>query len=262
MRGISTRTLVAPAVFGIAALMVWQLAVTVFNIQPFVLPGPINIGAQFEQVWPIIWAGTLVTGGNALIGFIMGAVAAILAAIIAALARPFDELTQPVVTVAAVIPLVALAPILYAMFGADAETSRQLIAALAVFVPVYLNTLRGLRQVKPVHRDLMRAYAATPWQATRTVTLPAALPFLFTGLRIASSLAVISALIAEYFGGPVDGLATSITSSAAGSNYTLAYAFVLGAILLGLAFYCVTLALEKLATRHAPLPPERPAVGR
>ena len=73
---------------------------------------------------------------------------------------------------------------------------------------------------------------------------------------------VISALIAEYFGGPVDGLATSITSSAAGSNYTLAYAFVLGAILLGLAFYCVTLALEKLATRHAPLPPERPAVGR
>lgn len=262
MRAIPVHTVAAPIVFGIVVLALWQLSVFVFNIQPFVLPGPINIGTQFGQVWPIIWAGILVTGGNALIGFVLGSVVGILAASISALARPFDELTQPLVTVAAVIPLVALAPILYAMYGADAETSRQLIAALAVFVPVYLNTLRGLRQVKPVHRDLMRAYAATPWQATRTVTLPGALPFLFTGLRIASSLAVISALIAEYFGGPVDGLATSITSSAAGSNYTLAYAFVLGAILLGLVFYCVTLAMEKVATRHSPLPPERPAVGR
>jgi NitT/TauT family transport system permease protein len=253
---------VAPVAFGVLVLVLWQLAVVVFNIQPFVLPGPINIATQFGQVWPIVWAGILVTGGNALVGFIVGSVAAILAAILAALVKPFDELTQPLVTVAGVIPLVALAPILYAMYGADAETSRQLIAALAVFVPVYLNTLRGLRQVKPVHRDLMRAYAATPWQATRTVTLPGALPFLFTGVRIGSSLAVISALIAEYFGGPVDGLATSITSSAAGSNYTLAYAFVLGAILTGLVFYCVTLAMEKLATRHSPLPTERPAVGR
>ena len=256
------RIMVAPIVFGIAVLALWQLAVLVFNIQPFVLPGPVNIGTQFGQVWPIIWAGIVVTGGNALIGFALGSVVGIIGAVVSALLRPFDELTQPVVTIVGVIPLVALAPILYGMYGADAETSRQLIAALAVFVPVYLNTLRGLRQVKPVHRDLMRAYAATPWQSTRTVTLPGALPFVFTGLRIASSLAVISALIAEYFGGPVDGLATSITSSAAGSNYTLAYAFVLGAILLGLVFYCVTLAMEKFATRHSPLPPTRPAVGR
>ena len=74
-----------------------------------------------------------------------------------------------------------------------------------MFIPVFFNTLRGLRQVQPVHRDLMRAYAATPRQITRTVTLPGALPYFFTGLRIASSLAVISALVAEYFGGPVGG---------------------------------------------------------
>ena len=262
MRSTRARTVVAPVVFGVAALAVWQLAVIVFNIQPYVLPGPINIGASFGQDLSTVWAGMLVTGGNALIGFVIGVVLALIAAMISALLRFFDQLTQPVVTVAAVIPLVALAPVLYTMFDAGAETSRQLIAALAVFVPVYLNTLRGLRQVKPVHRDLMRAYAATPWQATRTVTLPGALPFIFTGLRIASSLAVISALISEYFGGPVDGLATSITSAAAQSNFTVAYAFVLGAILLGLVFYCVTLGLEKLATRHYPLPPERPVVGR
>jgi len=96
----------------------------------------------------------------------------------------------------------------------------------------------------------MRSYAASNWQATKTVTLPTAVPYVFTGLRIASSLAVISALIAEYFGGPVGGLGKSITSAASSSNYPLAWAYVLGAILLGLVFYCVTLGVEMWFTRH------------
>jgi NitT/TauT family transport system permease protein len=262
MRSVRAGTVIAPIVLGVAVVALWQLAVVTFNIQPFVLPGPLKIGTTVADDWNVIWAGMIVTGRNALVGFVVGSLVALIAAMISALARGFDELTQPIVTVAAVIPLVALGPVLYTMFNAGAETARQIIAAIAVFVPVYVNTLRGLRQVKPVHRDLMRAYAATPWQATRSVTIPGALPFIFIGLRIASSLAVISALIAEYFGGPVDGLATSITSSAAQSNYTVAYAFVVGAVLLGLVFYCVTLGLEKLATRHSPLPPGRPATVR
>ena len=249
-----TRLVVAPIVFGVVVLLLWQLAVVVFAIKPFVLPSPLSIGDRFSQSLAIIWKGAQVTGLNALIGLVVGSVLGILFAVLSALVRAIDQLAVPVVTALSVIPIVALAPVLYTMFGADAQTARQLIAALAVFIPVYVNTLRGLRQVQPVHRDLMRSYAASPWQRTRTVTLPGALPFVFTGLRIASSLAVISALIAEYFGGPVDGLASSITSAAAYSNYTLAYAFVLGAILLGLVFYIVTLALEKVATRHRPSP--------
>ena len=249
-----TRLIVAPIVFGVLVLLLWQLAVVVFAIKPFVLPSPLSIGDRFSQSLAIIWKGAQVTGLNALIGLVVGSVLGILFAVLSALVRAIDQLAVPVVTALSVIPIVALAPVLYTMYGADAQTARQLIAALAVFIPVYVNTLRGLRQVRPVHRDLMRSYAASPWQLTRTVTLPGALPFVFTGLRIASSLAVISALIAEYFGGPVDGLASSITSAAAYSNYTLAYAFVLGAILLGLVFYIVTLALEKLATRHRPSP--------
>lgn len=256
------RTLLAPIVLGILGIGLWQVAVVVLVIPPFVLPSPLSIATEFTNDLAIVWNGMRITGANALIGFIIGSLLALLAAVIAASLRAFDQLTQPVVTVAGVIPLVALAPVLYTMFDAGAETSRVLIAALAVYVPVYLNALRGLRQVKPVHRDLMRAYAATSWQAARTVTLPGAVPFVFTGLRIASSLAVISALIAEYFGGPVDGLATSITSAAAQSNFTVAYAFVLGAIILGLAFYLVTLALERFATRHSVLRTERPVLGR
>jgi len=247
---IARGSIVPPIVFGVAVLALWQLAVVVFDIKPFVLPGPLQIGGLFVQDVQIVGRGMLVTGSNAAIGFVLGSVAGVLLAVLAAAVRVFDELAQPLVTAASVVPLVALGPVLYTMYGADAETARQLIAALAVFVPVFVNTLRGLRQVLPVHRDLMRAVAATGWQATRTVTLPGALPLVFTGLRIGSSLAVISALVAEYFGGPVDGLATAITSAAAYSNFTLAYAFVLGAILLGLLFFVVTLGAERLAFRH------------
>jgi NitT/TauT family transport system permease protein len=136
------------------------------------------------------------------------------------------------------------------MFSASQQTARQLVASLAVFVPVYVNTLKGLRQVRPVHRDLMRAHAATTWQTIGTVTLPTALPFIFTGVRIASSLAVIAAVIAEYFGGPIGGLGKSITTAAAGSNYPLAWAYVLGSIILGLVFYLAVLAVERWVLRN------------
>jgi NitT/TauT family transport system permease protein len=240
------RLIVAPILVGVLVVLLWQLVTVVFEIKPFVLPSPASIAGQFSSSASTVLTASIVTGANALIGLLVGGVIGILAAIVATLLPIADELSAPLVAAAAVVPIVALAPVLYTMFGADKETARQLVAALSVFVPVYLNTLRGLRQTRPVHRDLMRAYAATPWQATRTVTLPGAVPYLFTGLRIASSLAVISALIAEYFGGPIGGLGKSITSAAASSNYSLAWAYVLGAILLGLVFYCVTLGLEKL----------------
>jgi NitT/TauT family transport system permease protein len=245
------RSVLAPLLLGVAALVLWQVAVTALDVKPFVLPSPVSIGEEFAQNLGSVASGSRVTGGNALIGLVVGAVVAVVVASLAALLRVFDGLVAPIVAAAAVVPIVALAPVLYTMFGASVETARQLVAALAVFVPVYVNTLRGLRQATPVHRDLMRAYAATPWQSTLTITLPAAVPFFFTGLRIASSLAVISALVAEYFGGPVGGLGKSITTAASGSDYALAYAYVLGAVLVGLVFYCVTAGLEALALRRS-----------
>ncbi|MFC5930688.1 ABC transporter permease subunit [Cryobacterium melibiosiphilum] len=249
-RARPVQAVLAPIVLGLLVVLAWQGAVTAFAIKPFILPAPFAIGAELAANLQSVLAGMTVTGGNALVGLLLGAVLGVLLAILSALVRVLDGMAAPIVSSIAVVPIVALAPVLYTMFGAGAETARQLVAALAVFVPVYFNTLRGLRQVRPVHRDLMRSYAASSWQATRTVTLPTALPFVFTGLRIASSLAVISALIAEYFGGPVGGLGKSITSAAASSNYGLAWAYVLGSIILGLVFYGGALGIEKLATRR------------
>jgi len=244
------QTVLAPILFGAAVILLWQGLVTGFAIKAFILPAPFSIGSEFASNLQNVADGMLVTGGNALVGLLLGAFVGILLAIVSSLVRVFDQMAVPVVGALSVVPIVALAPVLYTMFGAGAETARQLVAALAVFVPVYFNTLKGLRQVSPVHRDLMRSYAVSSWQATRAVTLPTALPFVFTGLRIASSLAVISALIAEYFGGPVGGLGKSITSAAASSNYGLAWAYVLGSIILGLVFFCAALGVEKLISRR------------
>ncbi|MBG6214443.1 MAG: ABC transporter permease subunit [Cryobacterium sp.] len=253
MRGSPPRllqTVLAPIVFGVVVVLLWQAVVTGLAIKAFILPAPLAIGAEFGSNLQNVANGMAVTGRNALVGLLIGAVLGILLAILSALARVFDDMAAPVVGALSVVPIVALAPVLYTMFGAGAETARQLVAALAVFVPVYFTTLKGLRQVRPVHRDLMRSYAVSSAQATRAVTLPTALPFVFTGLRIASSLAVISALIAEYFGGPVGGLGKSITSAAASSNYGLAWAYVLGSIILGLVFFCAALGVEKLVSRR------------
>jgi NitT/TauT family transport system permease protein len=244
------RNIVAPILFGILAIALWQLLVTALQIKPFFVPGPLAIGTQFGLRAPVILTAALVTALNALIGLVIGTVVGVIGAMLSAAIRVLDELSAPIVTALSVIPIVSLATVFYTMYGANVQTTRVLIAAIAVFIPVYFNTLRGLRTVSPIHRDLMRSYAATAWQATRTVTLPGALPFFFTGVRIASSLAVISALVAEYFGGPVSGLGRSITSAVSSSNYPLAWAFVLGAIITGLVFYCATLVLETVATRH------------
>jgi NitT/TauT family transport system permease protein len=238
-----------PVLLTVLMLVAWQTFVVAAHVPAFLLPSPVRIGAQFTALWPTIQAAIRVTGTNALVGLLLGGVVGIAVAVLAGRLRTVDRLLAPLVAGLAVVPIVALAPVLYTMFGAASEVARWIVAAVAVFVPVFVNTLRGLRQVRPVHRDLMRVYAATHRQVTRTVTIPAALPFVFTGLRLASSLAVISAIVAEYFGGPRSGIGSFITTAAAGSNYARAWAFVLGGIVVGLVFYGVMLAAEELVRR-------------
>ncbi|WP_277213384.1 ABC transporter permease [Isoptericola croceus] len=239
------REVVAPVLLGVVALLAWQATVVGLELRPFVVPSPTAIGEQLADHAAVIAAASWSTARNAFWGLLIGVAVALLAAAVSAAVRVVDEMSAPLVAATAVVPIVALAPVLYTMFGANAQTARIVVAAIVSFVPVYVNTLRGLRTVTPVHRDLMRVYAATRRQTTRVVTLPGALPFFFSGLRVAASVAVISALVAEYFGGPVDGLGKAITSAVSSSNYPLAWAYVAGAVVIGLVFFCATLALER-----------------
>ena len=244
---------VAPVVVGLIGLALWYVWVDVIGTAPRMLPSPVDIGQQLVQHWDIISEDMLVTATNALVGLIVGSVIAISLAAVAAVSRPIDGMLAPLVAAIAVVPIVALTPILNTRYGASSQFGRQAVAAIAAFVPVFINTLRGLRQSRPVHRDLLRASAASGAQTFRVLTLPTALPYIMTGLRIASSLAVIAALVAEYFGGPADGIGTAIATYAKSGRASLAWAYVAGGILIGLIFFLVTSLLERLVTRRPPV---------
>lgn len=244
--------LAAPVIVGILGLAVWVLWVDVLGTAPRMLPGPVAIGTELVLRWEIIAEDMTITATNALVGLAVGSLLGIVLAGLAATSRAVDGMIAPLVAAIAVVPIVALTPILNTMFGASSQFGRQAVAGLAAFVPVFVNVLRGLRQTRPVHRDLLRASAATGPQTFRMLTLPTALPYLLTGLRIASSLAVIAALVAEYFGGPADGIGTAIATYAKSGRAALAWAYVAGGILIGLVFFLVTALLERFTARRSP----------
>jgi NitT/TauT family transport system permease protein len=217
------------------------------RIAPFIVPAPSAIWAELVEQRTNVWNAALASGENALIGLVGGSIAGILAAMAASRFRPLSEVSVPFAAVLNALPIIALAPILNNMFESTSSLPRRLVTGIIVFFPVFINTLRGLREVDPIHRELMQSYAASGWTFARKVRLPGALPFVFTGLRQASSLAVIAAVVAEYFGGLQTGLGSRITSAAAFTAYPRAWAYVVGACLLGLVFYLSTLLLERLA---------------
>lgn len=241
----------APIGAGIIGLGLWILYTDILEAAPLMLPSPVAIGQELVERWGIIWEDIQVTAVNALIGLVVGTVIAIALAALAAAVRPIDAMTAPLVAALAVVPIVAITPVLNTMFGASSQFGRQAVAGLASFIPVFINVLRGLRQTRPVHRDLFRASGASSDQTFRLLTFPTALPHLMTGLRLASSLAVISALVAEYFGGPAEGIGTAIATYAKSGRASLAWAYVVGGILIGLTFFLVASLLERLAVRRS-----------
>jgi NitT/TauT family transport system permease protein len=134
------------------------------------------------------------------------------------------------------------------MFNITSRTPRVLVTAIIVLFPIFVNVMRGLIQVNPVQLELMRSLNAAPRTTLRVLRIPNAIPFFFTGLKIAAPLAVIAALVAEYFGGPQEGLGSRIASAAANTAYGRAWAYVLAAIITGLIFYLAIIALERLVT--------------
>ncbi|MBB2944138.1 NitT/TauT family transport system permease protein [Actinoplanes lutulentus] len=241
------RRVLPPVIVGVLALVLWELIVTLGRIAPFILPAPSAIWRELLAQRTNVWEAALASGTNALVGLVAGTLIAILAALAVSRSKILGEVSVPFAAVINALPIIALAPILNNMFESTSSVPRRLVTAIVVFFPVFLNLLRGLREVNPVHQELMHTYAAGGWTFARKVRLPGALPHLFTGLRQASSLAVIAAVVAEYFGGLQDGLGARITSAAAFTAYPRAWAFVAGACLLGLTFYLVTLLLERLA---------------
>jgi NitT/TauT family transport system permease protein len=163
--------------------------------------------------------------------------------------RLLNDMVSPLAVALNAIPIVVLVAIFNNQFATTSEVPRRLMVTLIVYFVVLVNVAKGLRQVDATHLELLRSYAASPFDVLRKARVPNAVPYFFTALRIAAPLAVITAFVAEYFGGPQNGLGSRITATVSGSRATM-WAYVLAAMLLGLVFYLVSIALESLTTQQ------------
>ncbi|MGD9793789.1 MAG: ABC transporter permease [Acidimicrobiia bacterium] len=232
---------------GIAFLAAWQTFVEVQDIKPFLLPKPTAIWTQIVDQHSQILTAARNSGTNAFVGLIVGTVLGVVMAAVSSRIRTIREMVVPLAAAVNVMPIIALAPILNNIFSSTSSIPRRTIVTMVVFFPIFVNVLRGLSQIDPVQDELMRSYAASDTVTLLKVRVPSALPHLFTGLKLAASLCVISAVVSEYFGGLQNGLGNRIASAASNSATPRAWAYVAGSCALGLVFFLGANLLERLA---------------
>ena len=246
------RDWVPAAIVLVATIGIWQGAIAVFDIQKFLLPAPTDIGSTLWDERGTLFPAGWYTFKEALGGFVIGCGAGIVFATIVARFRIVGLALLPIAIAANAVPIIAFAPIFNVWFDPLSPHSKMAIAAVLCFFPVLVNTLRGLQSVRPSQIELMRAYAAGELDIFLRVRVPTALPYVFTALKVASVLAMIGAVVGEYFGGSFEALGVLIRSDAQIFDFERAWAGIAVASLLGLALYLAVAAAERALVRWAP----------
>ena len=241
------RSMSPPIIVGIVGLVAWELVLQVLQPDGFVLPPPSDIVASLIATWDAIWIAVQSTGFVIVTGLLFGIAWGVLGALVVSWYRLADETLTPLAIGVSAIPIIALAPIFNAWFGLLSPRSNQLIVVLLVFFPIFINTTRGLRDIDPDQIDLMRSYGASRWQITKEVRIPNAMPFFFAALKISAALAVIAAIVSEYFGGRQDALGPLIVQNAGLARYPDAWAAVLAGSVIGIGLYALARAVERFA---------------
>ena len=239
---------VVPVLFGVTVLVLWEGLVRGLGVNPVILPAPSAIAARIPEAAPILWADfvqTFVKG--ALSGYAIGCGAAVLVAIAIDRSAFLRAGLLPVGNFVAALPIVGVAPILVAWFGFDWQSKAAVVVVL-VFFPVLVNTVAGLAATDRLSRDLMKTWGAGWGQGLLKLRLPAAMPFIFNGLKIATTLALIGAIVAEYFGSPIVGMGFRISTGVGRLQLDLVWAEIAVAALAGSAFYGIIAWIERRVT--------------
>lgn len=240
--------LVIPASFGLAVLVLWEAVVTTFAVPEVVLPAPSSIAAAFAANGPTLWADAVQTIlKGALSGYLIGCGAGVLVAILVDRVPFLAKGLLPIGNFVAALPIVGIAPIMVMWFGFDWQ-SKAAVVVVMVFFPVLVNMVAGLQAADRMQRDLMETWGATPGQRLRHLGLPAAMPFLFNGLKIAATLALIGAIVAENFGSPTLGMGFRISTAVGQLALPLVWAEIAVAALAGSVFYALVAGVEARVT--------------
>ena len=240
--------IVVPVLFGVALLVLWEGIVRAWAVQAVILPAPSAIAATFAASTAMLWADfvqTVVKG--ALSGFLIGVGSAFVAALLIDRSPFLQRGLLPVGNFVAALPIVGLAPILVMWFGFDWH-SKAAVVVVMVFFPMLVNIVAGLQASERMQRDLMATWGASYWQSLWKLRLPAAMPFVFNGLKISSTLALIGAIVAEFFGSPVVGMGFRISTEVGRLGLDIVWAEIVVAALAGTALYGAVALAERWVT--------------
>jgi NitT/TauT family transport system permease protein len=245
---MKTQNFIAPAIFGVAVLVFWQAFVRFFDVPFVIFPAPTDIWAKLIISLPTLYEDFVQTFIRAVIpGWIIGSLAGFLVAL---LCDRFDFLKRgllPLGNLAAALPIVGVAPILVMWFGFDWQSKAAMVVVMTFF-PMLVNVVTGLQAAGHLERDLMRSYGANWLQTLVKLRLPAAMPFVFNALKINSTLAMIGAIVAEFFGTPIVGMGFRISTEVGRMGLDMVWAEITVAALVGSAFYGLLVALERWVT--------------
>lgn len=243
-----TFDLAVPLLFGAVVFYLWEVAVRGFGVPTVLLPPPSAAAAKFASSLPILSADfvqTFVRG--VLIGYVIGCGAGLVVAIVAHRFAFLGRGLLPLGNFFSALPLVGVAPIMVMWFGFD-WPSKAAVVALVTFFPMLVNALAGLSASGHIERDLMRSYGASYSQTLTKLYLPAALPFIFNALKINATLALIGAIVAEFFGTPTLGIGFRISTEAGRMAIDMVWAEIALAAIAGMAFYGLVALAERATT--------------
>lgn len=229
----------------VAGLLAWEAVVYLFSIEFYLLPAPHVIVQSLRDTYPVLVEAGLYTFTEAVVGWALGCGGGILAAMAASRSPAFAGLVLPYAVASASVPIIALAPLAIVWFGVE-QGSKIAIVVLMTFFPTFVSTVRGLLSVAPQSLELMESYAASEQQIFLRLRLPQSLPMMFTALRACATLAMIGAVVSEFFGGPVKSLGVYIKSTASLFQTRQAWSAILVACALGLLFYFAVALVERL----------------
>ena len=247
-RGGAVAQYLVPLIFGATILIVWEMVVRGLEVPTVILPPPSQIAGTFAANLTTLWADfvqTILKG--AMSGYVIGILIAFAVAI---LVDRYDFLRRgllPVGNFMAALPIVGTAPILVMWFGFDWQ-SKAAVVVVMVFFPMLVNIVAGLADTSAMQRDLMHTYSASYWQTLARLRLPAALPFVFNGLKVSATLALIGAIVAEFFGSPTVGLGFRINASLGQLALDMVWAVIVVAAIAGSLLYGVLTVLERKLT--------------